>query len=151
MTNREYPQKPIASVGAIVWRGESVLLVKRGRAPNQGRWMLPGGAQELGETVHESLMREVLEETGIVIEVEDLVGVVDAIHRDPAGRVQYHYTILDYAAAWRSGEPKASDDAAQACFVPMDEIGKFDLTPQTVQMIAESHRRRLTLSRPDKS
>jgi 8-oxo-dGTP diphosphatase len=151
MTARDYPQRPIAAVAAIVWRGESVLLVKRGRAPDQGRWSLPGGAQELGETVHESVMREVLEETGVVIEVEDLVGVIDSIHRDGSGHIQHHYTILDYAAAWRSGEPLASDDAAQACFVPIEDIGKFDLTPDTLRMIAESHRRRLTLARPAES
>jgi 8-oxo-dGTP diphosphatase len=151
MTARDYPQRPIAAVAAIVWRGESVLLVKRGRAPNEGRWSLPGGAQELGETVHECVTREVLEETGIVIEVEDLVGVIDSLHRDATGQIQHHYTILDYAAAWRSGEPRAGDDAAQACFVAMNDIGTFNLTPDTLRLIAESHRRRLTFTRPDES
>ncbi len=145
---RDYPERPIVAVAGIVWRGESVLLIKRGKEPKRGHWSLPGGAQELGESVHECLKRELREEAGIEVEIEDLIGIVDAIHEDAGGRLQHHYTIIDYAAAWRSGELRPGDDAADARFVPIGELGKFDLNPQMSEFIAESHRRRLTLARP---
>jgi ADP-ribose pyrophosphatase YjhB (NUDIX family) len=144
---RDYPSRPIVSAAAIVWRSETVLLIKRAKEPNKGKWSLPGGAQELGETVHECLKRELREETGIEIEIEDFIGVIDAIHRDASGRLQHHYTILDYAAVWVAGELRPGDDAAEARFVSMDELGDFNLPAEMTRVIAESYHRRLSLAR----
>jgi ADP-ribose pyrophosphatase YjhB (NUDIX family) len=142
---REYPQRPIVAVAAVVWRGDKVLLVRRGKAPAQGEWSLPGGAQELGETTHESLIREVREETGLTIEIGQLVGVIDSIHNDDrGGRVQHHYTILDYTAVWRGGEPRAGDDVTDAQFVSLEELSHYRVRPQTEQIIRKSYREWLT-------
>jgi len=79
MTNRQYPDRPFCGVGVVVWRGDQVLLVRRGRAPRKGDWSIPGGLQELGETVGETALREVLEETGLTVRLTDQLGVVDSV------------------------------------------------------------------------
>lgn len=111
---REYPSRPWVGVGVIVWRDGQVLLARRGRPPRLGEWSLPGGAQQVGETVAEAAAREVLEETGVVIAPAELVSVEDAVTRDAAGAVQYHYTLVEIAADWRAGEAVAADDALEA-------------------------------------
>ncbi|HKO09286.1 MAG TPA: NUDIX domain-containing protein, partial [Alphaproteobacteria bacterium] len=84
---RSYPERPIAGVGALVFRGEEVLLIKRGKPPREGQWSIPGGAQHLGESVAEAARREVREEAGIEIEVKEVIAVVDLLSRDEGGRV----------------------------------------------------------------
>ena len=84
---RTYPDRPVVGVGAVVWRDDRFLLVRRGKPPNQGQWSLPGGAQQLGETVFEAARREVMEETALDVEVLGLVDVVDGIKADNEGRV----------------------------------------------------------------
>jgi ADP-ribose pyrophosphatase YjhB (NUDIX family) len=100
---RLYPKRPVVGVGVVVCRDDTVLLVRRANAPGKGNWSLPGGAQELGETVFEAARREVLEETSVTVDVLGLVDVVDSIRPDSAGRIQYHYTLIDVVAEWRSG------------------------------------------------
>ena len=97
---REYPDYPMVGVGVVVWKDETVLLIQRGKPPRAGAWSLPGGRQELGETTREAGVREVLEETGIKIEIKDLIDVVDTINRDDSGRVRMQYTLVDYWAEW---------------------------------------------------
>lgn len=144
MTNRQYPDRPFCGVGVVVWRGDQVLLVRRGRAPRKGDWSIPGGLQELGETVGETALREVLEETGLTVRLTDQLGVVDSVRRDEAGRVEYHYTLIEFAAEWVSGEPAASDDADRALWVPLDELDGYALWTETRRIIAlsQSLRRR---------
>ncbi len=96
--DRSYPDRPFVGVGAVVFKEESVLLIRRGRPPRQGSWSLPGGLQEVGETVFATAAREVLEETGLTIRVIDLVDVVDSITHDNEDRTQYHYTLVDVRA-----------------------------------------------------
>ena len=134
--SREYPDRPIAAVGVVVWRGGRVLLVRRGKPPREGQWSLPGGAQELGETVFEAAAREVREETGIEIEVVDTVAVVDSISRDGDGGVEYHYTLVDVAARWRSGEVLAGGDAAEVTWADPDALDGYDLWSETLRIIA---------------
>ena len=102
--SREYPDRPIVGIGVAVLRpGDGVpevLLVRRGKPPNLGSWALPGGAQELGETAADAARREILEESGLRLEAVHLAANVDSIHTDSAGRVRYHYTIIDFAALW---------------------------------------------------
>lgn len=136
--SREYPTQPIIGVGVIVFRQDEVLLIRRGKPPNKGSLSLPGGGQHLGETVREAAAREVMEETGLTVEVTHLVDVVDVIRGDTAGRVKYHYTLVDFAAEWRSGDPVAGDDAAEAFWTPIAEIGTLGLWSETERVIGKA-------------
>ncbi|MDQ2801638.1 MAG: NUDIX hydrolase, partial [Pseudomonadota bacterium] len=120
MSDREYPLRPIVGIGIVVLKGDAVLLVQRGKPPNIGSWTLPGGAQELGETAAEAARRELLEETGVTVGPLHLAAQVDNIRRDPDGRVQYHYTIIDFAGRWEAGEPVAATDVLDAVWAPVD-------------------------------
>lgn len=142
ITNRSYPDRPYVGVGTVVFRGEEVLLIKRGRPPREGHWSIPGGIQHLGETVPEAARREVREETGIEIEVIDVIAVVDSISRDTAGRIAYHYTLIDIFAEWRSGEAVAGDDAAAVAWVPPDRLEDFELWHETIRVIRLAAMRR---------
>lgn len=144
MMNRQYPDRPFCGVGVVVWRGDEVLLVRRGRAPRKGDWSIPGGLQELGETVGETALREVREETGLTVRLTDQLGVVDSVRRDDAGRVEYHYTLIEFAAEWVSGEPVPNDDVDRALWVPSDALNDYVLWSETRRIIAlsQSLRRR---------
>ncbi|MEE8333834.1 MAG: NUDIX domain-containing protein, partial [Alphaproteobacteria bacterium] len=95
---RQYPTRPYVGVGVVIFREEKVLLAQRGKWPRRGTWSIPGGAQELGETVHEAGRREIREETALEIDIIGLIDVVDAITHDDAGAVLFHYTLVDLAA-----------------------------------------------------
>src|SRR5271163_5194278 len=101
---RTYPTHPMAGIGIVLLRGEEVLLVRRGQPPALGAWSLPGGRQELGETAETCARRELLEETGLTCGLLTLIGHVDSIHRDAEGKIEYHYTILDFGALYTTGE-----------------------------------------------
>lgn len=135
---RDYPERPIVGVGAVVWRGDAVLLVRRGQPPLEGQWSLPGGAQELGETVAEAICREVGEETGVTIEPGPVVDVINFIERDDKGAPRYHYTLVDFMAEWRAGEPCAADDVAEAHFVPLSDLDSHDLWSETRRVIEKA-------------
>ena len=109
---RDYPTRPWVGVGVVIWRDGKVLLAQRGRPPRQGEWSIPGGAQHVGETVAQAAAREALEETGLTVRPAELISVEDAITRDAAGGLQYHYVIVELAADWLAGEAQAGDDAA---------------------------------------
>ena len=132
---RLYPARPFVGVGAVVFKGARVLLVRRGRAPRKGLWSLPGGMQEVGETVFAAARREVLEETGLTIEVMELVDVVDSITRDAEDRARYHYTLVDVRAEWRAGEAVAGDDAEAVAWAPLDDLARYDLWAETERVI----------------
>jgi len=102
---REYPDRPLVGVGVVVVRGDHVLLVQRLNPPMAGRWSLPGGLQRLGESVFDAATREVHEETGISVNVEKVVDVIDFIERADKGPgdIRFHYTLIDVVAGWRSG------------------------------------------------
>ena len=132
---REFPARPIVGLGAVVLRGNSVLLIRRGRPPNVGEWAIPGGAQKLGETAEAGARREVLEETGIRAGPLQFVAHVDSIHTAADGAVRFHYTILDFAALWTGGVPAAGGDALAAEFVPFDALDGLDLWPEAYRVI----------------
>jgi 8-oxo-dGTP diphosphatase len=135
---RDYPQRPILGVGAIVFRDAEVLLVKRGQAPSAGLWSIPGGAVKLGETVAAALRREVLEEVGLKVRVGPLVAILDRVFRDQEGRVQYHYVLLDYLCHPVSGQLKAGSDAAGAGFFRPSELRRLRLTRGTRAVIEQA-------------
>jgi len=140
VTDREYPLRPIVGIGVAVLKGDSVLLVRRGKPPNLGDWTLPGGAQELGETTEEAARRELLEEAGVEVGALTLAATVDTIRRDAAGRVQFHYTIIDYAGRWETGEPRADSDATEAVWAPLDRLDDYRLWSEAVRVIAIARR-----------
>ena len=132
---RSYPDRPYVGVGIVVFRDDEVLLVERAKPPIRNRWSIPGGAQEIGETVREAVSRELMEETGLEADVIGLIDVVDGITRDQASRVQFHYTLVDFAAEWRSGEPVAADDVAAVRWVPLIDLGALGLWTETLRII----------------
>lgn len=133
--SRDYPEHPRVGVGAVVLDGGRVLLVRRGRPPAAGRWSLPGGLVELGETTIDAVRREVAEECGLTVRVVGLAGVVDRVIRDPDGRVRYHYVLVDYLALPESSAAVAGSDAAEVRWVPVAEIDRMDVTEGLVEMI----------------
>jgi ADP-ribose pyrophosphatase YjhB (NUDIX family) len=135
--SRLYPDRPVCGVGAVVWRDGQVLLVRRANPPRRGEWSLPGGAQEIGETVFEAARREVREETGLTIEVLGLVDVVDSIHRDEDGRVRYHYTLADVFARAAGGGEAAAGDALEVAWFDLD--GLPAMWPETERIIRLAH------------
>jgi 8-oxo-dGTP diphosphatase len=140
---RSYPNRPILGVGAVVWHGERVLLVQRGRPPREGQWSLPGGAQQLGETVADAARREVREEAGIEIEPGEPIATIDLIERDEDGSVRYHYTLVDFTAEAASPELTPGDDAADARWFGLDELAALGLWSETLRVIQLARGRRL--------
>lgn len=112
---QESMPKPVPCVGIVCWRGDEVLLIRRGRAPRLGEWSIPGGKVEAGESLHAAALRELHEETGVRAELGDLIDVYEILQPG------VHYILIDYAARWLSGEPRPGDDADDACFLPLDE------------------------------
>ncbi len=129
-------------VGAVVWRENKVLLVRRGKPPRESEWSLPGGAQHTGETVREACVREVREETQLTVSVGPLLDVIDGIFRDPNGKVRHHYTLIDFEAEWTAGEAAAADDVVDVRWAAVSELGKLDLWQQTERIIRDSAVRR---------
>lgn len=136
MTGREYPDRPWVGIGCIVFRDEHVLLVRRGKPPRIGSWSIPGGAQHLGETAEAAARRELFEEAGIEVGPLALATVVDAISHDDEGRALYHYTIIDFAAVWVSGEARAGDDVSEVAWARPEELAGYTLTPAAQLAIA---------------
>ena len=139
---RAYPDRPYVGVGVVVFRGKDVLLAQRGKKPRLHSWSIPGGAQELGETVEDAAHREIREETGLEIELLGLVEVVNSINRDDDERVQFHYTLIDFVAEWKGGNLVAGDDAADARWVPIKEIDDYNLRPLTQDVILQADKLR---------
>lgn len=137
---REYPPRPIVGIGIVVLKPDAVLLVRRGRPPALGAWSLPGGAQKLGETAEQAARRELMEETSLAVDDLLLAANVDSIHRDADGRVQFHYTILDFAARWRGGEAVAGSDVSAIAWAPFDCFDDFDLWSEARRVIALARR-----------
>jgi len=140
MSDREYPARPIVGIGIVVIKEDSVLLVRRGKPPNVGAWTLPGGAQELGETTEQAGRRELLEETGLEVDTLHFAATVDNIRRDADGRIRFHYTIIDFAARWVSGEPVAATDVSEATWAKLDALDEYDLWSEAHRVIAIAHR-----------
>jgi ADP-ribose pyrophosphatase YjhB (NUDIX family) len=126
----------------VVFKGDRVLLIRRGKPPRQGDWSLPGGRQRLGERIEEAARREVAEEAGIDVKVGPLIDVVDSITRDGEGAVQYHYTLVDLLAEWQAGEAVAGHDAAEVTWADPDDLAPYDLWDETQRIIALAKQKR---------
>lgn len=133
--NRRYPEQPLTGVGAVIFRGTKVLLVKRGHAPALGKWSVPGGLIELGETLDISVRREVKEEVGLDVRVVDLVAALDRVTYDPDGRIEYHYILLDFLCEVLGGDLVAATDADECRFVEIEDLHLYPMTRGTEEVI----------------
>ena len=131
----DYPDNPRVAVGAVVFKQECVLLVRRGQPPAEDLWAIPGGSVEIGETLREAAERETLEETGIQIRASKPIYTFDVIDRDTAGKVRFHYVIVDLAADYVRGEPSPGDDALEARWVSAEEINGLEVSAATLKLL----------------
>jgi 8-oxo-dGTP diphosphatase len=138
-----YPTHPQIGIGIILLRGDDVLLIRRGRPPGAGQWSLPGGKQELGETAEAAARRELLEETGLECGTLTMVAHADSITHDAAGRIEYHYTILDFAAHYTGGEAIPGDDASACVWASPDELAGYDLWTEILRVIEVARKAQL--------
>ena len=132
---REFPEFPLVGVGAVIIEQGRVLLVKRARPPLLAQWSIPGGALEVGELVREAVMREAREETGLIVEPGELLGVYDRVVRDAHERVQYHYVLIDFLCRRVGGELAAADDAAEVRRFTREELPGLRLAEDTLDVI----------------
>jgi ADP-ribose pyrophosphatase YjhB (NUDIX family) len=146
--NRRYPEQPLAGVGAIIFRGSEVLLVKRGHAPGLGKWSVPGGLVELGESLDASIRREVMEEVGLEVKVIDLVAALDRIIFDPNGGIEYHYILLDFLCEVSGGDPIAATDAAECRFIAIEDLCGYAMTRGTEEVIRRAFEKAKSLGIP---
>ncbi|MCD6263212.1 NUDIX hydrolase [Candidatus Bathyarchaeota archaeon] len=133
---REYPSHPLVGVGILIKHGEKHLLIRRAAEPDRGLWTIPGGLVEVGERVREAAVREAREETGLEVEVREVLDVIDKIVRDEEGRVKYHFIIVDFLAVPKGGRMRASSDALEARWVRREEFKRYPLT-ETFKLLLE--------------
>jgi 8-oxo-dGTP diphosphatase len=130
-----YQAGPQTAVGAIVFRDDKVLLVKRVNPPGQGLWAIPGGRVELGETLKEAARREVREETGVIISPKEPVSVFEIIEKDDGGDIRFHYVIIDLLAEYLGGEPNPGTDASEARWISSGELKELPVTETTREFL----------------
>jgi ADP-ribose pyrophosphatase YjhB (NUDIX family) len=138
--SRRYPQAPLVGVGVAVFNTQGeVLLVQRGKPPRVGQWSLPGGLIDLGERLVAAARREVMEETGVTIEIGDLITTFEPIERDATGRVEYHYVVLDFWGRYVAGEPTAQDDALAVAWVAPSELEDYAVSVEVLAVVRKGH------------
>jgi 8-oxo-dGTP diphosphatase len=135
---REYPESPIAGVGAVIVQDGRVLIVQRGQEPLKGAWSLPGGALELGETIEQGIVREVREETGLEVEPLAVIEVFDRISHDENGHVRYHYLLVDFLCRVTGGALCCATDAADVRWVEREELAGLGVEDFTVSVIEKA-------------
>jgi ADP-ribose pyrophosphatase YjhB (NUDIX family) len=124
---REYPESPLVGVGAVIVNNKRVLLIRRGTPPLLGEWSLPGGVLECGETLREAVVREAREETGLVVETDEMLGVYERLIRGDEERVRYHYVLIDFLCRPVGGDLNAGSDAADVRWFTRDELPALNL------------------------
>jgi len=132
---REFPEAPLVGVGAVIIEENRVLLVKRAHPPLQAQWSIPGGVLEVGELVREAAIREAREETGLIVEPGELLGVYDRVLRDAEQRAQYHYVLIDFLCRHVGGELDAASDAADVRWFTREELPALNLAEDTQDVI----------------
>jgi 8-oxo-dGTP diphosphatase len=132
-------RSPVVGVGAVIWNDkDEVVLIRRGKEPRRDQWSIPGGHLEWGESLHDAILREAHEETGLTVEIAGLIDTVDLIVQAPSGDVTRHYVLIDFAARVTGGELRAGSDAAEARWVPYGALDEYPLWSETRRIIDES-------------
>jgi ADP-ribose pyrophosphatase YjhB (NUDIX family) len=139
--SRQYPERPILGVGALIIESGKILLVERGREPLKDWWSLPGGVVETGEHLEEALRREVREETGLEVEIICLLEIFERIMLDADGRPEYHYVLMDYLCRPAGGDLLAADDASRVAWVSEAGLQGLKITEGTPAVIAKAFER----------
>ena len=138
MVRRDYPERPLVGAGAVIVRGNQVVLVRRGRPPLAGEWSIPGGVVKLGETLRQAAEREALEETGLKIEAGDMLEVFESIMPDAAGKTCYHYVIVDFLCRLKSGKLRAGGDALEAKWCRAEELAEQKVSEVASRVILKA-------------
>jgi len=136
--SRIYPSHPIVGVGAVIVHEGKVLIARRANPPLQGEWSIPGGKLELGEKLRDGIAREVMEETGLQVEVGPVLDVFDSIFPDGEGRTQYHYVLIDYLCHLRSGTLEAASDASEVRWARAEELDGLGMKQVTIDVIRKA-------------
>ena len=138
---RQYPIVPLVGVGVMLTRDNSLLLVKRKFDPDAGYWAIPGGHLDLGERIENAAEREAYEETGLIVKVSKLAGIIDKIMYDESGKVEYHYVLINYFVEQIEGDkdqlPIPDSDALDAKFVPFDDLKNHNLTESLIELLKQ--------------
>jgi len=132
---RDYPDRPIVGVGAVIVENGRALVVRRGTEPLKGEWSIPGGVVELGETLRQAAVREAKEETGLEVEAGEVLEVVDRIMRDSEYKVQYHYVLVDFLCRRVSGEARPGADASELRWITTRELEGFPIADSAAAVI----------------
>ena len=132
---RDYPERPIIGVGAVIVAGDRALLVRRATEPLKGEWSVPGGVLELGEKLREGAAREALEETGLQVEVGEVLDVFDSIFTDADGRTQYHYVLIDFLCRPLACEATAGSDVSEVKWVTESDLASTKLRDSIAQVV----------------
>ncbi len=132
---RRYPARPVLGVGALIFEGDRILLVQRGKEPLAGYWSLPGGGVETGERLEDAIAREVFEETGLTIRADSLATVFERVMRDESGNCEYHYVLIDFYCTIIGGKPRPGDDSNDVRWFEISELEGLDLTSGTREVI----------------
>ena len=135
MMKRDYPERPLIGVGAVIVSEGRVVVVRRGHEPLKGEWSIPGGVLEIGETLRAGAAREALEETGLVVEPGEVLEVLDRIVRDPEGRIQFHYVLIDFLCRVSGGELRAGGDAEEARWLSAAELDDFPIADSAAEVL----------------
>lgn len=133
--SRRYPFRPVLGVGALIFNGDKVLLVERGKPPLVGYWSVPGGVVETGERLEDALVREVWEETGLNITADSIATVFERIMPDVSGGCEYHYVLIDFYCTVRDGELRPGDDSTSVQWFDIDKLGDLTMTAGTRDVI----------------
>ena len=140
--SRRYPARPILGVGALIFNGDEILLVERGREPLKGYWSLPGGVLETGETLKAGIRREVFEETGLEVEPLEIAEVFERIMPDAEGKAEYHYVLVDYICRVTGGTLGAADDSSAVAWVKRGDLAGYKMTEGTLPVIERAYNRK---------
>lgn len=135
---RTYPSHPLVGVGAVIVRDGRALLVRRDTEPLKGEWSVPGGLLELGEKLRDGAAREAFEETGLHVEIGELLDVFDSIFPDADGRTQYHFVLIDFLCRVISGDAVAASDASEVQWVTAAELDRLNLRPSVAQVVGQA-------------